>query len=58
VEVCKKQSLNNCYYETFDAFKPGIGACLNGIDKIYISQVASLMTLRFQEFKNNQIVAG
>jgi len=50
--------LNNCYYETFDAFKSGIDASLNGIDKKYIPQIASLMTLRFQEFKNNQIVAG
>ena len=53
----KKQSLNNYYYETFDAFKAGIDACLNGIDKKYKSQVTSLMTLRFQEFKNHQIMA-
>jgi transposase len=54
----KKQSLNNCYYETFDAFKAGIDACLKGIDKQYKAQVASLMTIRFQEFKNDQIIAG
>ena len=54
----KKQSLNNCYYETFDAFKAGIDACLNEIDKKFKSQIASLMTLRFQTFKKNQIVAG
>jgi len=33
VEVCEEQSLNNCYYETFDDFKRGIDACLNDIDK-------------------------
>jgi len=52
----KKQSLNNCYYETFDDFKAGINACLKGIDKKYKSQIASLMTLRFQTFKNDQIM--
>ena len=54
----KKQSLNNCYYETFEAFKSGINACLEGIDKKYRSQVETLMTLRFQTFRNDQIMAG
>jgi transposase len=54
----KKQCLNNCYYETFDAFKAGIDVCLHDIDKKFQSQIASLMMLRFQTFKNNQIVAG
>jgi transposase len=54
----KKQSLNNRYYETFDSFKSGIDACLNDVDKKLKTQVASLMTLRFQTFKNNQIVTG
>ena len=54
----KKQCLNNCYYETFDAFKVGINACLNDSDKKFKSQIASLMTLRFQTFKIDQIMAG
>jgi len=54
----KKQCLNNCYYETFDTFKAGIDACLHNIDKKFQSQIASLMTLRFQTFKNDQVVAG
>ena len=54
----KKQSLNNCYYETFDDFKSGINACLKNSDKKYKLQIASLMTLRFQVFKNDQIMAG
>jgi len=54
----KKQCLNNCYYETFAAFKLGIDACLNDVDKKYKSQITSLMTLRFQVIKNNQILAG
>ena len=53
----KKQSLNNCYYDTFDAFKSGIDGCLKNIDKEHKTQVASLMTLRFQTFKNDQITA-
>jgi transposase len=54
----KKQSLNNRYYETFEAFKSGIDDCLAEVDKKSKTQVASLMTLRFQTFKNDQIVAG
>jgi len=54
----KKQCLNNCYYETFDTFKSGIDACLNDIDKKFRPQIVSLMSLRFQTFKNDQIVAG
>jgi transposase len=54
----KKQCLNNCYYDTFEAFKVGIDGCLNDIDKKFKSQIASLMTLRFQTFKNDQILAG
>ena len=54
----KKQSLNNCYYETFEMFKTGINNCLNNVDKMYKSQIASLMTLRFQVFKSDQIMAG
>jgi transposase len=54
----KKQSLNNCYYETFEAFKTGINTCLDNIDKKFKSQITSLMILRFQVFKTDQIVAG
>ena len=56
----KKQSLNNCYYETFEDFKAGISGCLKNINvnRQYKSQVASLMTLRFQILKNDQILAG
>lgn len=53
----KKQSLNNCYHETFDAFKAAIHSCLDNIDKSHKAQIASLMTLRFQTFKNDQFMA-
>jgi transposase len=54
----KKQSLNHCYCETFEAFKAGINTCLNNIDKIYKSQITSFMTLRFQVLKTDHVVAG
>ena len=54
----KKESLNNRYYESFDAFKRGIDTCLNDIDKKHQTQVATLMNLRFQTFKNDQIMEG
>ena len=54
----KKQSLNNCYYETFDDFKRGIDACLNDIDKKHKAQVNTLMNLKFQSFKNDKIIKG
>ena len=53
-----KQCLNNCYDETFEAFKAGIDACLHDIDKKFQSPIATLMTLRFQTFKIDPIVAG
>ena len=54
----KKESLNNRYYESFETFKRGIDMCLNDIDKKHQTQVATLMNLRFQTFKNDQIMAG
>ena len=54
----KKQCLNNCYYETFEAFKVGIDVCLSNIDKKFKTQITSLMTPRFQVFKSDQIMAG
>jgi transposase len=54
----KKQSLNHCYYDTFELFKAGINDCLNNIDTKYKPQIKSLMTLRFQTFKYDQIMAG
>ena len=46
------------YYESFDAFKRGIDTCLNDIDKKHQTQVATLMNLIFQTFKNDQTMAG
>jgi transposase len=54
----KKQCLNNCYYETFEAFKLGIDDCLLNIDKKFNAQIATLMTLRSQTFKNDHVMAG
>jgi len=54
----RDETLRNRYDETFTAFKLGIDACLNDIDKKYQSQITSLMPLLFQVFKNNQVLTG
>jgi len=53
----KKQALNNRYYETFADFKTSIDACLKNIHKKYKSETTTLMTLKFQVLKNDQIMA-
>jgi hypothetical protein len=57
-KITPKQCLNDCYDETFDAFKAGIDACLHDIDPKFQSPIASLMTLRFQTFNNDQVMVG
>ena len=54
----KKRALNNRYYDTFGAFQTGIATCLANLDTQHKSEIASLMTLRFQTFKTDHIVAG
>ena len=49
---------NGARIKALDAFKQGIDSCLNDVDKKFKAQIASLMTLRFQVFENNQILAG
>jgi transposase len=52
----KKKCLYNKYYETFEDFKNSINDCLNNIDKQYKSEVATLMTLNFQELKKTNLM--
>jgi transposase len=54
----KKQCLNNRHYETFAAFKTAIDECVKNIDKRFETQIATLMTLKCQTFKNDHIRAG
>ena len=46
-----KKCLYNKYYATFEDFKSGINDCLNDVDKQYKSEIATLMTLNFQDLK-------
>lgn len=54
----KKHALNNRYYGTFDDFQTSIATCLANLDTEHKSETTSLMTLRFQTFKTDRIVAG
>jgi transposase len=53
----KKKCLYNKYYATFEDFKTEINSCLDNIDKQYKSEVATLMTLNFQDLKNDTLLA-
>lgn len=52
----KKKCLYSKYYDTFPAFKAAISECLNKIGTEYKEDLAGLMTLKFQTFKNIQVV--
>ncbi|QZZ23388.1 IS630 family transposase [Leptothermofonsia sichuanensis E412] len=47
----KKQCLYSIYYADFSAFKEAITACLNQCHTTYKPELDSLLTLRFQSFK-------
>ena len=53
----KKKCLYNVYYETFDDFKKGINKCLSRIETDYKIELETLMTPKFQNLKNVQILA-
>lgn len=48
----KKKCLYCKYYTDFPSFKAGINDCLLNVDKIFKSEIDSLMTLKFQTLKN------
>ena len=52
----KKKCLYSRYYEKFPAFKAAISTCINNLGKDYKKELAELMTLNFQTFKNVKIV--
>lgn len=53
----KKKCLNAKYYGKFPAFRSAITHCLEKLDTDYKEELAQLMTLKFQTFKNVQILA-
>lgn len=52
----KKQCLYSKYYEDFASFKSAISDCLEKTRSTHKTELASLLTLNFQTFKNSQIV--
>lgn len=53
----KKKCLYSRYHDKFPAFKTAITSCLDKLGTEYKKELAELMTLNFQTFKNIQIVA-
>ena len=54
----KKESLSCRYYEDFARFKEAIMDCLEGVEGKHKASIRSLITLRFQTFKNPQILTA
>ena len=52
----KKKCLYSRYYEKFPAFKAAISDCLHKLGTDYKEELAGLMTLKFQTFKDVQII--
>jgi len=53
----KKKCLYSKYYQDFSSFKSAITSFLNETHTIYKDELDSLLTLRFQTFKESQIIA-
>lgn len=52
----KKQCLYSTYHATFTAFKTAISSCLAQTDTLYKEELDTLLTLRFQTFKESNFV--
>ena len=52
----KKQCLYSSYYENFSLFKQAISSCLAQTHTTHKPALDTLLTLRFQTFKNSQLV--
>jgi transposase len=52
----KKKCLYSIYYNDFDAFKQAISTCLEQTHSTHKPALDSLLSLRFQTFKQSQIV--
>lgn len=51
----KKECLYSKYYKDFDTFKMAISKCLSETQTTHKKELSSLITLKFQTFKNAQI---
>jgi transposase len=54
----KRQSVYGKYHPTFDSFRAAIETTLAGIPTTHAQRLESLMTLKFQEFKDVSLLAG
>jgi transposase len=54
----KKTCLYSTYYATFHDFKQAISACLAQTPTTYKKELDSLLTLKFQTFKESQVMAA
>jgi transposase len=52
----KKRCLNSKYYPTFDLFRGAISSFLNTMHSTYATELKTLLTLKFQTFKQDQLV--
>ena len=58
LEVRQKNCLYPTYYENFGLFTQAILSCLSQTHTTHKSALDTLLTLRFQTFKESQIVRG
>jgi len=56
--LMKKKCLYSKYYEDFTAFQAAISNFLNDTQTKYKKELNSLLTLRFQTFKESQVIAA
>ena len=56
-KLMKKKCLYSKYYKDFFSFKSAITTFLNDTQTLYKDELDSLLTLRFQTFKESQIIA-
>ena len=54
----KRESVYGKYHATFDSFRAAIETTLAGIPTKHARRLESLMTLKFQEFKDVSLLAG
>jgi transposase len=54
----KKEVLTCRYYEDFARFKAAIVECLEQVEGKHSEAIASLLTLKFQTFDNQQLLAA
>ena len=54
----RKRSLNSTYYESFDQFQAAIDGCLENLATKYKEDMATLLTHKFQTFKDVPFLAA